>query len=92
MLEEVLKRVLRAVFGDDSDISIINPMPVTDRALGKGLAGVINAIDILGDKTTTIYLQVGDGYACQFSSRSTDGAEKGEVGSGGGQDGISTAS
>ncbi|GAI83849.1 unnamed protein product, partial [marine sediment metagenome] len=37
------------------DISIINPMPVTDRALGKGLAGVINAIDILGDATTTLY-------------------------------------
>ncbi|GAI62000.1 unnamed protein product, partial [marine sediment metagenome] len=55
MLEEVLKRVLRAVFGDDSDISIINPMPVTDRAGGKALSGLMNAIDILGGATTTLY-------------------------------------
>jgi len=55
MLEEVLKRVLRAVFGDDSDISIINPMPVTDRAGGKALAGLMNAIDIPGGATTTLY-------------------------------------
>ncbi|GAI59118.1 unnamed protein product, partial [marine sediment metagenome] len=54
MLEEVLKRVLRAVFGDDSDISIINPMPVTDRAVGKALSGLMNAIDIPGGATTTL--------------------------------------
>jgi len=59
MLEEVLKRVLqgalRAFFGDGSDISIINPMPVTDRAVGKALSGLMNAIDIPGGATTTLY-------------------------------------
>lgn len=55
MREGVLTRVLRAVFGDGSDISIINPMPVTDRAAGKALSGLMNAIDIPGGETTTLY-------------------------------------
>ncbi|MBA7552724.1 hypothetical protein ES705_45296 [subsurface metagenome] len=55
MMESVFQRVLRAVFGGGSDISIINPMPVTDRAGGKALSGLMNAIDILGGATTTLY-------------------------------------
>jgi len=38
MLEGVLQRVLRAVFGGGSDISIINPLPISDRATGKVVA------------------------------------------------------
>jgi len=55
MLEGVLQRVLRAVFGGGDEISIINPMPVEDRARGKALAGVINAIDVPAGTTTTLY-------------------------------------
>jgi len=55
MLEEVLKRALRAVFGDDSDISIINPLPVTDRATGKAVAGLLNRDTVPAGETTTLY-------------------------------------
>ncbi|MBA7589909.1 hypothetical protein ES708_32006 [subsurface metagenome] len=55
MFEDVLKRALRAVFGDGSDISILNPMPVTDRAVGKAVAGLLNRDTILAGATTTLY-------------------------------------
>lgn len=55
MIESVLKRVLQAVFGDGADISIINPMPVTDRAGGKIVAGLLNRDTILAGETTTLY-------------------------------------
>ncbi|GAI62970.1 unnamed protein product [marine sediment metagenome] len=55
MLESVLKRALQAIFGDGSDISILNPMPVTDRAGGKAVAGLLNRDTILAGATTTLY-------------------------------------
>ncbi|GAI60945.1 unnamed protein product, partial [marine sediment metagenome] len=41
--------------GDGSDISILNPMPVTDRAVGKAVAGLLNRDTILAGATTTLY-------------------------------------
>jgi len=56
MFESVLRRVLRAVFGGGADIDPhFNPLPVTDRYVGKAVAGVINRITILPTATIRLY-------------------------------------
>jgi len=56
VFEATLKRILRAVFGSGADIDPhFNPLPVTDRYVGKAFAGVINEITILPTAITTLY-------------------------------------
>lgn len=54
MLEEIFKRVLRAVFGGGADISNVNPLPVTERSTGKNSSQILNQPTILATITTRL--------------------------------------
>jgi len=51
---ENLRNILRAVFGGGADISVVNPLPVTDRATGKVVASLLGGITIAAGDTSTL--------------------------------------
>jgi len=51
----ITEAALRAVLGDDADISIINPLWVRDRASGKAVAGLLNCDTVLAGTTSSLY-------------------------------------
>ena len=54
MLEAVIQRILRAVFGGGADISNLNPLPVTERYSGKNSTQVLNEATIAAAITTRL--------------------------------------
>jgi len=54
MLEHIITRALRAVFGSGADISWLNPLPVTETGAGKGSSEVLTQPIIAAAAITTL--------------------------------------
>lgn len=50
-----IRRAIRNALGGGADISIINPLPISDRPGGKAVAGLLNRDTILAGTTSTLY-------------------------------------